>query len=81
VVFDSNEKARNHVLEKMYFTIIFTPQIKKKPDKHKIKSNATPLYCIWLCEKAPWGFVWGKIRSPLHKTHRLLYKATPCAHI
>lgn len=65
----------------------FTNNIPKKnnnnpmPDKHKIKSNATPLYCIWLCEKAPWGFVWGKIRSLQYKTRRLQYKATPCAHI
>lgn len=51
-------------------------------DKCKIKANASPLYYIWLYEKkTSWGFVWGKIRSPQYKTHRLRYKATPRAYI
>lgn len=72
MIFGSNTKARNLVPKKMYLT----NKIPKKPDKHKIKSNATPLYCIWLCEKAPWGFVWGKIRSLQYKTHSL-YNTRP----
>lgn len=43
MVFDSNTKARNHVLKKMYFTIIFQ---KKNKKLISIKSNPMPLHFI-----------------------------------